>query len=331
MVQLLVTRILVAIYEPLFLECSYGFRPGRSAHGALAELNKELYRSPTNWVVDADIRGFFDQVDHRWLVRFLEERIADRNLIRLIARFLKAGILEGGVFQASRKGTPQGGILSPVLANIYLHYVLDLWFLKKVKPESSGYCELIRYADDFIILTREERDARMILKLLTARLQEYGLELSSEKTRLIELGRYAEERSRRKGKKPDTFDFLGFTHFVTRSRRGGFKVGRRTAKGKYQSNLKRLNHWVKVNRNRLAVDELWKLLGIKLRGYYRYYGVSDNYESLARYSYQVNRLVFKWMNRRSQRPSFSWDSFNRYLEKYPLPKPKIYTNLHAYA
>jgi group II intron reverse transcriptase/maturase len=330
-VQSMVTRIVEAIYEPLFLECSYGFRPGRSAHGALRVLDRELYRSPSNWVVDADIRGFFDQVDHRWLVRFLEEKIADKNLIRLIVRFLKAGIMEDGVFQSSEKGTPQGGILSPLLANIYLHYVLDLWFIHRVKKKINGYSTLIRYADDFIILTRYEKEARLIVNWLTDRLREFGLELSAEKTRLIEFGRFAEERSQQKGKRPGTFDFLGFTHFITRSRSGGFKVGRRTAKGKYRGNLKRLNKWLKENRNRMPVDGLWKLLTAKLNGYYRYYGVSDNYGSLARYSYQVTRLVFKWLNRRSQRASYTWEAFNRYLERYPLPRPRIYTNLHVYA
>lgn len=327
-VQSMVTRIVEAIYEPLFLECSYGFRPGRSAHIALRVLDRELYRSPSNWIVDADIRGFFDQVDHRWLIRFLEEKITDRNLIRLIVRFLKAGIMEDGVFQSSEKGTPQGGILSPLLANIYLHYVLDLWFIHRVKKKISGYSTLIRYADDFIILTRYGKDARLILNWLRDRLREFGLELSAEKTRLIEFGRFAEERSQRKGKRPGTFDFLGFTHYITKSRSGGFKVGRRTAKGKYRGNLKRLNEWLKENRHRMPVDGLWKLLTAKLNGYYRYYGVSDNYGSLARYSYQVTRLVFKWLNRRSQRASYTWEAFNQYLERYPLPQPRIYTNLH---
>jgi RNA-directed DNA polymerase len=330
-VQSMVTRILVAIYEPLFLECSYGFRPGRSAHSALRVLNRELYRSPSNWVVDADIRGFFDQVDHRWLVTFLEEKIADKNLIRLIVRFLKAGIMDADVFQASEKGTPQGGILSPVLANIYLHDVLDRWFIHGVKKKINGYCALIRYADDFIILTRYEKDALLILNWLMERLREFGLELSADKTRLIEFGRFAEERSKRKGKRPGTFDFLGFTHYITKSRTGGFKVGRRTAKGKYRGNLKRMNEWLKVSRHRMPVDGLWKLLTAKLNGYYRYYGVSDNYGSLARYSYQVTRLVFKWLNRRSQRSSYTWEAFNKYLERYPLPQPRIYTNLHEYA
>jgi RNA-directed DNA polymerase len=280
--------------------------------------------------VDADIKGFFDNVSHEWLVKFLEHKIADRNLIRLVVRFLKAGIMEAGKYEASRKGTPQGGILSPVLANIYLHHVLDLWFTHRLKKQSRGYCELVRYADDFIILTRYEDDARGILERLEERLRKFGLELSPEKTRLIEFGRFSEERARRKGKKPDTFDFLGFTHYVSKGREGQFKVGRKTSAKKYRGNMKRLNTWLKHNRNALPLAELWKRLNQKLRGYYRYYGVSDNYSSLSRYHYQAEQLIFKWLNRRSQKTSFTWVGFNKYLEKYPLVRPRIYYNLYHF-
>jgi len=239
--------------------------------------------------------------------------------------------MEAGVLHASEQGTPQGGILSPVLANIYLHYVLDLWFIHRVKRQSMGYGALIRYADDFVILTRYEEDARMILEQLKGRLSTFELELSVEKTRLIEFGRFAEERANRTGRKPDTFDFLGFTHYVSKSRTGKFKGGRKTSGNKYRGNLQRMNKWLNAPRNLLPLDELWKRINLKLNGYYRYYGVSENYSSISRYHFNVVRLVFKWLNRRSQKRRFSWETFNKYLAKYPLSRPKIYHNRYEFA
>lgn len=331
MVQMMMTKIMTAIYEPLFLDCSYGFRPGRSAHKALRTLNREMYGQPVSYVIDADIKGFFDNVDHKWLVKFLEHKIADKNMVRLIVRFLKSGIMEDGKRAASRLGTPQGGILSPILANIYLHYVLDVWFTHHVRPRMRGYCILIRYADDFVILARYREDAQKLLGWLGDRLKRFGLSLCEEKSGLVEFGRFADERSKRKGQRPGTFDFLGFTHFVSKTREGRFKVGRKTTKKKFGANLKRMSQWLRQVRNTFPIAEIWKLLGVKVSGYYRYYGVSENYNSLKRYDYELKRLVFKWMNRRSERKSFTWEQFKRYLCLYPLPNPKIYHNLYEYA
>jgi group II intron reverse transcriptase/maturase len=322
-VQRAIAGILEAIYEPSFLDISYGFRPKRSCHDALEKLDKAIATRPTSYIIDADIKGFFDNVKHEWIIKFLEHRIADRNFIRLIKRLLKASIMEEGKYYATEEGTPQGGVVSPILSNIYLYYVLDLWVEKVVKKKCRGYVEEIRYADDFVICVKNKEEAEDIISMLRERLKKFGLELSEEKTRLILFGRYAKE----KRKRPETFDFLGFTHYCDTSRSGKFKVGRQTSRKKLISKIKEMNVWLKNIRNVFPIEDVWKTLKQKLRGHYMYYGIGGNYRKIAGYYFSVIKLVFKWLNRRSQRKSYNWEGFIKYLTKYPLPKPKIY---HAY-
>lgn len=322
-VQRAIAQILEAIYEPAFLDMSYGFRPNRSCHDALDKLDKAILSRPTNYIIDADIRGFFDNVRHEWIVKFLEHRITDRNFIRLIVRFLKSGIMEEGKYYLTEVGTPQGGIISPILSNIYLHYVLDLWVEKSVKNKCNGYIEAIRYADDFVICVKYRKEAENIISMLKERLGKFGLELAEEKTRLIQFGRFAKEKQ----SKPPTFDFLGITHYCDKGRNGKFKVGRQTSRKKFNMKVKEMNTWLKKVRNLMPIKDIWTTLKQKLRGHYQYFGIGGNFRKLANYYYHVNRLVFKWMNRRSQRESFTWPEFVKYRSKYPLPLPKIY---HTY-
>lgn len=328
-VQIGMTKILEAIFEKNFLDVSYGFRPKRGCHEALGAVNRAFIKRPISYVVDADIKAYFDNVDHKWLVECLRQRISDPNFIRLIVRFLKSGVMEEGRYYDTEKGTPQGGSLSPILSNIYLHYVLDLWVEKQLKKQGRGYVEEIRYADDFIICVQYKEDGKKAIAALEERLAKFGLSLSKEKTRLIEFGRYAEINAKRQGKKPATFDFLGFTHYCGRTRKGKFKVDRRTSREKFRVKVKAMNSWLKSARNSILLKDLWKLLKTKLLGHYHYYGVSGNFKKIQSFYYQTVKLIFKWLNRRSQKRSFNWKSFNRYLELYPLPKPKIYHNLYT--
>lgn len=329
-VQMGVARILNAIFEPNFLDCSYGFREGRSCHQALKQLDNTIMTKPVNQIIDADIRGFFDNVDHDWLVKMLEQKIADKNFLKIIVRFLKAGVMEDGKILATEEGTPQGGIISPVLSNVYLHYVLDLWVEKVVKREMQGYVDLIRYCDDFVILVQYKEEAGKILLLLEERLNKFGLDLAKEKTRAIEFGRYARVNAERNGKRPDTFDFLGFTHYCDRSRKGKFKVGRKTRRKKFNAKLKEMNEWLKAVRSLVELKEWWKTLSAKLRGHYEYYGISGNYVSIEEYYKRSCKLAYKWLNRRSQRKSMNWAQFAEYLNQFPLPKPEIKHNIYLF-
>jgi RNA-directed DNA polymerase len=328
-VQVGITRILEAIYEPDFLDCSYGFRPKRNCHQAVERLDKIIMTMPINHVIDCDIKGFFDNVSHDWVLKFLEHRISDPNLLRLIARFLRNGYMEEGTFHESGAGTPQGGIVSPILANVYLHYVLDLWVERVVKPRCRGTVEMVRYADDFVICVQYKDEADKILKALKGRLEKFSLELAEEKTRIIEFGRFAGPNAKRHGMKPGTFNFLGFTHYVDKTRNGFFKVGRKTDRKKMAAKLKEMNLWLKDIRNRVPVGEWWAILSAKLVGYFRYYGISGNTRSISNFYYHVRRMAFKWINRRSQKKSMNWDSWPLYLARHELPKPRIYHNLYT--
>ena len=327
-VQMGITRILNAIFEPNFLDCSYGFRTGRSCHQALKQLDNSIMTKPVSYIIDADIRNFFDNVDHDWMMRMLGEKIADKNLLKIIKKFLKAGVMEADKLYQTEEGTPQGGILSPTLSNIYLHYILDLWMEKIVKRDTSGYVELLRYCDDFIVLVQYKNEAEKILAEIDKRLNKFGLDLSKEKTRLIEFGRYAKINA--KDKKPDTFDFLGFTHFCDKTRNGSFKVGRKTRRKKFNLNLKKMNSWLKAVRNRVKTKEWWKIVTAKLRGHFEYYGISGNYASIRDFYQLALRLIFKWINRRSQKKSMNWKQFINYLKYYPLPLPKIKHNIYIF-
>lgn len=328
-VQMGIARILEAIFEVDFLEVSYGFRPNRSCHDALDRLDKAIMTQRVNYIVETDIKGFFDHVDHKWLTECLRQRISDPSFLRLIGRFLRAGIMEEGKYVETGEGTPQGGIISPVLSNIYLHYVLDLWFEKRMKRELSGYAEENRYCDDFVICLQNQGDGEEVLKALRERFAKFGLSLSEEKTRLIEFGRDARANAKKRGEEPATFDYLGFTHFIDRTRKGKFKVGRRTSKKKFRAKMKAMNSWLKSVRNAVKLREWWEILRVKLLGHYRYYGISGNLIGIRRYYLQVLALVYKWLNRRSQRRSYNRQGFAQYLEYYPLPTPRIYRNLYT--
>ncbi len=328
-VQQGIKKILEAIYEPHFLDNSYGFRPNRNCHQALKAVYKMVMTAKVNWIIDVDIKGFFDNVDHRWMIECLNQKINDPNFRSLIIKFLKAGAIEEGRYLKIAKGTPQGGILSPLLANIYLHYVLDLWFEHREKKNIKGYAEMIRYADDFVIGVQTKQEAYQILKDLKERLKKFGLELSSEKTRIIEFGRFAQENMYERGKrKPDTFDFLGFTHYCAKSRQGKFLMKVKTSSKRQRQALNEMNLWLKKIRNMLKAKQIWPILKSKLRGHYNYYGISSNFRSIHAFYYQTSKLVFKWMNRRSQKKSFGWTNFNKYLELYPLPKPVLAHNMY---
>jgi len=322
-VQKGISRILEAIYEADFLDCSYGFRPNRSCHQSLNAVYKTIMARPVNYIIEADIKGFFDKVSHEWLMKFLAVRIKDPSLLLLIRRFLKAGYIEADKIVETEQGTPQGGNLSPMLSNIFLHYLLDLWFEKKIKPQVRGQTHLVRYADDFICMVQHADDAQRIEQALRERFAKFDLELHSEKTHTISFGRYERENADRQGRRPNTFNFLGFTHYCDKSLKGWFKVGRKTSGKKFRAKCKEMNNWLRKIRNCMKSKEWWPVLEAKLRGHYQYYGVSGNMRSLQRFYWLTGRMVYKWLNRRSQRKSFSWDSFLKYQECYPLPKPKI--------
>ena len=323
-VQMALKRILEPIFEVDFLNVSYGFRPNRNCHQALDVLDKVIMTKPVNSIVDVDIDKFFDTVDHKWLMKFLRWRIADPNILRLIGRFLRAGVMEEGNYQQIDRGTPQGGILSPLLSNIYLHFCLDLWFEKVVKKGLMGHAKLVRYADDFVVSFQYTGEAEAFSEALRQRIGKFGLEVSEEKSRIIPFGRYPYYVAQKSGKRIETFDFLGFTHYCTKSRRGYFKLGRKTSKAKFRQRIKELNQWLKGVRNSVELKEWWEVLRLKLMGHYRYYGISGNMPEVRAYYKCATRLTFKWINRRSQKRSYNWEKFKRFLQYNPLPKPKIY-------
>jgi RNA-directed DNA polymerase len=322
-VQLGLKKILEVIYEEDFLRFSYGFRPKRSCHDALENLGLQLM-GKTNYVVDADIKGFFDKVDHEWLIKLLGVRIGDPNIIRLIVKFLKAGVMEDGEIAASDEGTPQGGIISPLLGNVYLHYVLDLWFEKAVKPALEGEANLTRYADDHVACFQYKEEAERFYRLLKERLGKFGLEVAENKSKIIMFGRFAATDRKKKGLgKPETFDFLGFTHYCSQSRNKKFVVKRRTSKKKQKAKVKAFKAWIKGIRDQERTNEIFKQIKAKLIGHYNYYGIPDNTPMMKEYLQIVEELAFKWLNRRSQRKSFTKKKFQIYLTQNPLPEPVI--------
>lgn len=328
-VQQGIKKILEAIYEPIFLNMSYGFRPNRSCHQALKAVHTMVMTKPVNWIIDVDIKGFFDNVDHQWMIECLNQKIADPRFRSIIIKFLKAGSIKDGKKYKTDKGTPQGGILSPVLANIYLHYILDLWFEIELKKKMKGYTEIIRYADDFIIGAQTKEEAMRILEEVKQRLKKFKLEVSIEKTGIVEFGRYAKHNSISRGRrKPDTFEFLGFTHYCSQSRKGNFLMKVRTSKKRRNVKLKEMNVWLKTVRNQAKIKDIWKILSSKLKGHYNYYGVSSNSREIHNFYIRTVRLTYKWMNRRSQKRSFNWDKFEKYLNKYPLAKPALVFNMY---
>ena len=328
-VQTALVIILEKIYEQDFLPFSYGFRPEKNCHEALKNLSKDIGTRKVNYVIDADIKGFFENVDHNWLMRFVEHRVTDSKILRLIKRFLKAGIIEEGRYYNIENGVPQGGSLSPLLANIYLHYVIDLWFDKVVREYCQGEVWMTRYADDIVFCFQYERDVENFYKALKKRLAKFELQLSEEKTKILEFGRFAERDAKRKGEsKPGTFDFLGFTHYCGRSRKGRFKLKWKTARKKFREKINIFKEWIKESRH-LPLSKIWQKVNQKLKGHYQYYGVSDNWDNLLRFKDEITKLLYKWLNKRSQRNSLTREEFIDLLNIYPLKNPKSLVNLNS--
>lgn len=320
---------LEAIYEQDFMDFPYGFRPQKSMHDALKELTEIIQYGKISYVVDADIQGFFNHVDHEWLMKFLELRIADPNIHRLVRRMLKAGIQEEGSIEPTEEGTPQGSVVFPMLANVYLHYVLDLWFTVTVKKQCRGQAEIVRFADDFVCCFQYKEDAERFYAALRLRLKKFKLSIAEEKTKIIAFGRFAEEDHKREGKgKPKTFDFLGFTHCCSKSQKGAFRVKRITSGKKFKQKMKAMKTWIKCNRH-MVQEEFLKTIRSKLMGHYRYYGITDNFDKIKSYYIQTIHLMFKWLNRRSQRKSFTRQRFYEVREHFKLPQPYIHVNIYA--
>jgi group II intron reverse transcriptase/maturase len=320
-VQGAVAEVLSAVYEADFIGFSYGFRPGRSPHVALKALERALITRKINWVLDADIRSFFDSVDHEWMLRMVAHRIADPRILRLIKRWLRAGILEGGEWMETVAGTPQGAGISPLLANIFLHYVFDLWVAKWRRGQARGDMIVIRYADDTLFGFEHEKDARRMQSELSDRFGKFGLRLHEEKTRLIEFGRYAAERRAKRGeRRPETFDFLGFTHCSSRTKDGRFIIRRKTQRKRMVRKLKELRIEAKRRRHWL-MGKQQKWLAAVLRGHYAYYGLPGNIRALSLFAYEVRKLWFGALCRRSQKSRMTWERFNRLPSVFPLPSP----------
>ncbi|WP_237342892.1 reverse transcriptase domain-containing protein [Wolbachia endosymbiont of Folsomia candida] len=331
LVQIMLKKILENIFEANFLDNSYGFRPGRSCHQAINALDKAVMHKPINYIVEVDIKKFYDNIQHKWLMKCLKERIADPNLLWLIKRFLKAGIVEAGCYKTTEQGTPQGGIVSPVLANIYLHYVLDLWFEKKFKPKARGCIQLIRFCDDFVVGCEREEDAKEFLELLKQRLSKFGLEIAENKTKIVKFGKKEWYQAEREKRKTASFNFLGFTHYCGKSRNGKLTMKQKTSKISLARKIKEIKEWLKMVRSHVCLKEWWQKLKAKLIGHYNYFGISGNYRCLFQFYRPVTKLAFKWINRRSHKKSMDWKQFSHYLKVNPLPKPKVYVSLYTRA
>lgn len=314
LVQGVMANILNEIYEPRFMETSYGFRENRNCHEVIREIKKLIMTKKVNYILDADIKGFFDNVDHKWLIKFLENDIEDKNFIRYVVRFLKAGIMEGNKYYESEKGTPQGGLISPVLANVYLHYALDLWFEKWVKPRVKGEVYLIRYADDFIVMFQYENEAKAFYEVLKKRMEKFGLEIEPEKTKIIPFGRFKCSKEK--------FDFLGFTHINGKSRTGKYLVKHKTSVKKLKLKRQEYKVWIKENMHNF-IGDIIETIKKKLQGHYNYYGINGNSEDIGKYHWYVHFTTFKYLNRRHQKRSMSYELFCRIWKGMNVPLPKV--------
>ena len=328
-----VALLLEIVYEPIFKDFSYGFRLGRNCHQAIIKVLEESKRHKVNYVVEADIRSFFDTLSHDWLIKFLEHDIADKKFIDIIRKQLKAGIMEDGKHWDKEQGTPQGGCASAILANVYLHYVLDNWFEWEVRQgKYRGEAYLTRYADDFVACFQYKDDAERFYSQLGERMEKFGLALAEEKTRILEFGRYAvKNREKKREKKPETFNFLGFTFYCTVTRKGSFSVKVRTERKKMSSKLRNLKAWLMENRHRMKPHKLVEKLNQSLTGYYVYYAVSDNMPCVRKFRHETIKLLFKWLNRRSQRKSFTWDEFKGFITRVPIVTPRLKHSLYVTA
>jgi len=328
-----VATVLNAIYEEDFLNCSFGGRPGRGQHNALTTIDEIIGNKKVNWVFEADLKNFFGSLDHGWLLRFVEHRVGDPRILSLIRKWLKAGVMEDGEYEKSEVGTPQGGSISVLLSNLYLHYVLDLWFERAIKPRLDGECYLVRYIDDFIVCFQHKRDAERFIDVLGKRLAKFSLTLEPNKTRLIEFGKYAERNAKAKGRKPDTLYFLGFTHYCTTSRKGRFMVGRKTEKNRLRRSMNNLQNRIREARH-WNVGVQIERINRTLRGHYNYYGMGGNYQSLAKVYNLAVVFLKKMLSSRSRKGNITWELFDKIREKHPISQPYIkipYTEFKDYA
>ncbi len=318
-VQMQMQKVLESIYEPLFLGCSYGFRPGKGCHDAIKDLHQHIYSNEVQIVIDIDLKNFFGTIDHKLLEDLLKQKIKDPKFMRYINRMFKAGILSEGEFSVSEEGVPQGSICSPILANIFAHHAIDMWIQEMVKPNCKGAVRLFRYADDAIICCEYASDAHRIKESLGKRLEKFKLQLNEEKTKLVAF----DKRQAALGVEQGTFDFLGFTFYLGKSRAGRIIPKLRTKAKSIRAKLKKVSEWVKQIRHNKSLQAIWTIFQAKIRGHIQYYGVSFNIEAVEDFIYEATKIMFKWLNRRSQRRSFSWEKFRLYIETKPLPVAKV--------
>jgi group II intron reverse transcriptase/maturase len=318
-VQRMMQQVLESIYEPLFLGCSYGFRPGRGCHDAIKALLNHLYENDTQTVIDIDLKNFFGTIDHNLLEDILKQKIKDTKFMRYINRMFKAGILSDGELKMSEEGVPQGSICSPILANIFAHYAIDVWVEEMVKPNCKGTVGLFRYADDAVICCQYAVDAQRIKQALAKRLEKFKLQLNEEKTKLVIFNK----EQAKQGVEQGTFDFLGFTFYLGHSKSGRIIPKLKTRGKTMKAKLNRVKDWIKQVKDILPLPRLWKTFRAKLRGHIQYYGVSHNSENVNKFLQESKRIIFKWLNRRSQRTSFTWEKFAMFTKANPLPMVKI--------
>lgn len=319
-VQKALTETLNLVYEPIFLDCSHGYRPGRNAHDAIRALNEAIHTGRMHWILEADIESFFDSVDHNMLREILQERVVDGSMLRLIGKCLKAGVLDGERLRSPEEGTAQGSSLSPLLANIYLHHVLDQWFDQQVKPRMKGHTQMVRYADDLVICFEHENDARKVYEVLEKRLARFGLRLNLEKTRLFRMGR--PPHSQQSGKGESTFDFLGFTVYWRRSRKGRWMISFKTRRASLRRIVRNLYEWCRRQRHR-PIKEQHATLVRKMQGHFNYFGVNGNMYCLQKVPERARKIWLKWLKRRGQRTRLNWERFGDLLKDFPLPRPRI--------
>lgn len=318
LVQGVLAKVLNGVYEPRFLDCSYGFRPDRSAHDAIKTIGDIIYKRPIGWVVEADIKGFFDNMNHEWIIKFLRNDIADENLIRYIIRFLKAGIMDKGIMQESTLGAPQGGLISPYIANVYLHYVLDLWFEKVVKKHVKGEAYIIRYADDFLACFQYEEDAKAFYAVLPKRLAKFGLEIAEDKTRILPFGKGSGSK--------ESFEFLGFSFHNGMSHKNFYVVVVLSSKKKMKAKRQAIKEWL-YSVMHFPISDIVAKLNVKLLGHYHYYGVSGNTRSLSSFRNYCIKTLYSVLRRRGQKKRINWEKFNIFMKQSPIVSPKVYVKL----
>ena len=319
-VQRMLQKVLESIYEPLFLNCSYGFRPGRSCHDAVRGLHQYLFTNNVAIVIDVDLASYFGSINHQELEAVLREKIKDKKFMQYIIRMFKAGMLSEDELKISDEGVPEGSIASPVLSNIFAHYVIDVWFENTVKKHCRGKVEMFRYCDDMVVCCQYQQDAKRVKQALANRLARYKLKMNEDKTHCVEFSKIFCQQGQQQG----AFDFLGFKFYLGRSKNGTVIPKVRSSGSRSRNKLKKFNQWAKEVRNKFRLKQIWQMCCIKLQGYIRYYGVSFNYFEVQSFLNKVKKLMFKWLNRRSQRRSFNWAKFQLFVIQNPLPRVKIY-------